>query len=412
MLTATTQKRKTVTTFWCVLACFVGSLFFLLFQGGKLASMLFAVMLILSVYLALGRWSGITKAQGKRVLHGIGPEGLVAAGSPVTVQIQTEIPGFWPIPYVFVKDRLSRRNGGEMTFDASFVPDWRRRGSLEYTTPPMRRGFYYFGSTKCTTEDIFGLFEHSGTLEMPGSFGVLPQTVPIKEWKQYHQLMKGMHHHSATNRAMRETTQINGVREYHYGDRLSRIHWNATAKTGEFKSKEFERESLPKSILVLDRNRNAYADQEQFELAVSVTASLLEFAFQRDIALGLLSVGKDCVYFDPSRSAVQQRLMLNHLIDVEADGTHPLLHVLQTQARTFVPGSFFALITPEQSEPMKQVLDWMDAFQMNPCHFWLAADASRASQDAWLNVLRKRGCTGYAIRALSELPLVLGGRLS
>ena len=405
-------RRKTVLTVWCVLACLIGSFLFLIFQGGKLASMLFAVMLILSAYLTMGRWSGITKAQGKRSISGIGSDGLVPAGTPVSVQIQAEIPGFWPIPYVMVKDRLVRRGGGEMTFDASFVPDWRRRGTLEYTTPPMRRGFYYFGSTRCTTEDIFGLFEHSGVLEMPGSFGVLPQTVPIREWRQYRQMMKGMHQHSASTRAMRETTQINGVREYHYGDRLSRIHWNATAKTGEFKSKEFERESLPKSILVLDRNRKSYGDEEQFELAVSIAASLLEFASRRDIALGLLSVGKEATYFDPTRSAMQYRLMLNHLVDVEADGAHSLLHVLKNHARAFAPGSFFALITPQWSEPMRQVLDWLESVDMNPCHFWLPQTTAKAQEEGWMNELRKRGFAGYAIHALGELPRALGGRVS
>jgi hypothetical protein len=112
MMTAITQSRKVRTRFWCVVVSLFGSLCFMLFQGGKLAAMLFVVMLILAVYLALGRWSGITKAQGKRVLGGIEHEGLVAAGTSVSVQIQTEIPGFWPIPYVLVKDRLVRRGGG------------------------------------------------------------------------------------------------------------------------------------------------------------------------------------------------------------------------------------------------------------------------------------------------------------
>ena len=412
MAATMTHRKKTLVTFWSVLACLVSSFLFLLFQGGKLASTLFAVMSVLSIYLILGRWSGITKARGRRTIEGVGADGLVSAGSTLTVHIHAEIPGFWPIPYVFVHDRLLRRGGGEMIFESSFVPDWRRQGKLEYTTPPMRRGTYFFGNTRCTTEDVFGLFEHSGEMELPGSFGVLPQTVQIKEWKQYHELMKGEHYHSASNRARRETTQINGVREYHHGDRLSRIHWNATAKTGEFKSKEFERESLPKSILVLDRNRKSYKDPEQFELAVSVAASLLEFTFQRDSALGLLSVGKEAVSFDPVSSPVQLRRMLNHLIDVEADGDHSLQHVLETYGRTYAPGTFFAVISPEWDEPMKQAIVWMQRSRMIVCHFWLPSGTTKAMEESWLNVLHRQGYAGYAIHSLNELPRVLGGRAS
>jgi uncharacterized protein (DUF58 family) len=382
----------------------------MLFQGGKLAWMLFVVMLILSIYLALGRWSGIAKAKGRRTLPGVESERLVAADTTVVVEIDTEIPGFWPIPYVFVQDRLRRKGGGELVFHSSFVPDWRRRGHLEYSTPPMRRGYYSFGQTECSTEDIFGLFEHSGELDLNGSFGVLPRTVAIKEWRQFHQVMKGLHHHSASDRAMRETTQINGVREYHYGDRLSRIHWNATAKSGEFKSKEFERESLPKTVLVLDRHRGSYASEEQFELAVSIAASLLDFCGRHDMELGLLSVGGDSVYFEPKRNSAHRREMLRHLIEVEPNGQHPLQQVLQNHRRSFASGSFFAVISPVFKDPMMYTIQWLDTNRINFCHFWLPEGVlPKASEDNWLTQLRKKDCFGYAIHTLDELPHALGG---
>lgn len=407
MSTPSISKRKFQYKFWLLLTCLIGSLLFLLFQGGKLASMLFAIMAVVSIYLALGRWSGITQIRGKRTLDGVSMDNIVPAGTVLTIRIQTEIPGFWPIPYVLVKDRLVRKNGHEVKYESSFVPDWRRKGQLEYNTTPMRRGYYHFGSTDCTTEDVFGIFEHAGNLKMTGSFGVKPEIIPIKEWRQYRQLMKGMHQHSATNRALRETTQINGVREYHYGDRLSRIHWNATAKTGQFKSKEFERESLPKSILVLDRNKAAYKNNDQFELAVSITASLLEFASRKDIALGLLSVGKTAVYFDPSHSATQHRLMLHHLIDVEADGKHSLDQVLQSYSRSFASGSFFAFVSPQANDSMARVMDWAQIFEMIPCHFWLTGMNDKDNSAQWLSKLHVQGITGYGIQSLDELPRAL-----
>ncbi|WP_256865347.1 DUF58 domain-containing protein [Paenibacillus sp. 32352] len=403
-----TERQRLSKQFWAVLASFLISLGFLLFQGGKLALMVFVIISLLSVYLLLGQWSGIKRTQGTRILSNIDHGGTLEAGSSLGVTIQLQIPGFWPMPYIFVKDRLFHKNGTELEFEATIVPDWRRRGEWEYRTPSLRRGMYSFGMTECVTEDIFGLFEHSGNLKLPHSIVVLPQTIAIREWQQYHQMMKGTNHHSTTTRAVRETTQINGVREYIYGDRLSRIHWNATAKTGTWKSKEFERESLPKTYLILDRERKGYNDPDQFELAVSVAASLFQYGTTRGLALGLLSTGADDVYFEPKPGQNQHKTVQQHFIQVEADGNYSLKQVIREKAQNLVPGSFIALITPVYGEPMLQIISLMKQLQLNPCHMWLCTDP--ANKEKWLKQLQSIGVAGYAIQSLSELPVLLGGR--
>lgn len=403
-----TERQRLSKQFWAVLTSFIVSLGFLLFQGGKLALMVFVIICVLSVYLLLGQWSGIKRTQGTRILSNVDHGGTLEAGSSLGVTIQLQIPGFWPMPYIFVKDRLFHKNGTELEFEATVVPDWRRRGEWEYRTPALRRGSYTFGTTECVTEDIFGLFEHGGTLKLPHSIVVLPQTVGIREWQQFHQMMKGTNHHSTTTRAVRETTQINGVREYIYGDRLSRIHWNATAKTGTWKSKEFERESLPKTYLILDRERKAYSDLDQFELAVSVSASLFQYGASRGLALGLLSTGADDVYYEPKPGQNQQKMVQHHFIQVEADGTYSLKQVLREKAQNLVPGSFITLITPVYGEPMLQIISLLKQLQLNPCHIWLCTDP--ANKEHWLKQLQSIGVAGYAIQSLQELPLMLGGR--
>ncbi|MFC3767809.1 DUF58 domain-containing protein [Paenibacillus sp. GCM10012303] len=396
--------------FWGIFSLFAFSLLFLLFQGGKLAFMVFIIVAALCLYLALSRWSGISKTEGSRSLLNSEHEAVVEAGTSLAVKIDVHIPGLWPIPYVSIKDHLVRRGGEEHVFETFLIPDWKRRGEVSYRTPPLRRGYYHFGDTDCATEDIFGLFQHRGRLEMPHTFGVLPQKTHIRDWKQLHQLFRGMHHHSATTRSHRETTQINGVREYIYGDRLSRIHWNATAKTGTWKSKEFERESLPKTVILLDRNIRAYRSKEHFELAVSIVASLIDYGASRDLALGLLSVGKNSKYFEPKLSASHQKTIMNHLIDVEPDGQHALIDVLRDRARLFMPGVFFTIVSPQYGETMIQSLSWIEQRQMNPCHMWVASDVPSADQERWKRQLQTTGTMGYAVASLDELALALGGR--
>lgn len=401
------QPGRSSTRVYLVLGCLAASLLFVLFQGGKLALMVFVILAVLNLYLFLGRWSGITRVAGQRTLDSEQAEAAVEAGNTLRIKVKFHIPGFWPVPYVMIRDRLLRKNGGEHDFEASFIPDWSRKGELEYHTPPLMRGFYHFGRTECSTQDIFGIFEHAGVMELPLSFTVIPQTVQIKEWKQLHRMLKGMHHHTVTTRANRETTQINGVREYSYGDRLSRIHWNATAKTGTLKSKEFERESLPKTIVLLDRQQRSYKNADQFELAVSVAASLLQYGKNREIGLGLLSVGSDSVFFEPKGYQNGTRSMMYHLIEVANDGFHPMQRVLEDRIRLFDPGSCIIIVSPLKGEPVLKALAWLNQRQMVPCHICLTADLEAGK--AWSRQLQSMGYMGYAVRTLEELPAALGG---
>ncbi|NEW05133.1 DUF58 domain-containing protein [Paenibacillus sp. SYP-B3998] len=413
------ELSRVPAAFWMLASCLIGSLFFLLFQGGKLASMLFIIITLLSVYLILGNWSGVKRTHGVRRLPNTHQDANLEAGHSLQIGIQVQIPGFWPIPYMMIRDKLIRQNGEETVFEGSLVPDWKRRGELLYSTLPLRRGSYRFGATECLTEDIFGFFQHKGRLELQQQITVYPQTVPIREWTQFHQMLKGMQHHSTTTRAHRETTQINGVREYIYGDRLSRIHWNATAKTGTWKSKEFERESLPKTIILLDRTDRAYQDAAEFELAVSVAASLFRYASSRELALGLLSVGKESTYLEPKQSQNHHKQIMNHLVSVEADGYHSLNQIMKERSRQLPAGCFFVLVSPQRGALMLQMLHHLEHLQMNPCHIWVHGSPTglfkgqtvepSSGQEDWIKQIRAQGFMGYEVGQLSELSNLLGG---
>ncbi|MDF2926759.1 MAG: hypothetical protein K0R57_5673 [Paenibacillaceae bacterium] len=401
------QSSRSHLRLLVMLGCLAASLMFVLFQGGKLALMVFAIVVLMNLYLFLGRWSGITRVNGQRLLNSEHQEDGIEAGSTLRVRVRVQIPGFWPVPYVMIRDRLIRKNGGEHDFEASLIPDWSRKGELEYTTPPLLRGFYRFGKTECSTKDVFGLFEHAGGMDLPLTFKVLPLTVPIKEWKQLHRMMKGIHHHAVSTRANRETTQINGVREYSYGDRLSRIHWNATAKTGTLKSKEFEKESLPQTIVFLDRQQRSYRNADQFELAVSVAASLLQYGKNREINLGLLSVGSDSAYYEPNSRQNGVKSMIHHLIEVAADGFQPIQKALEDRTRLFQPGTCMVIISPLKGEPILKAIGWLHQRQMICCHIWISSQQEDGVR--WCNQLQSMGHMGYAIRTLDELPAALRG---
>ncbi|MFC4811292.1 DUF58 domain-containing protein [Paenibacillus sp. GCM10023250] len=399
---------------------YVTSLLFVLFQGGKTSLMLFCIFNVLLVYLVFGRWSGIAQVTGERRLLGgtsaPGDQPLVA-GARVEVNLDVQIPGFWPIPYVLVRDRLIAQNGNAVPFEASFVPNYRRAGTIHYTTPPLERGVYRFEATECSTRDIFGLFEHTGTFESSVPFSVYPRTAAIREWRQMKYGSKGPFSTSASRSSSKETTQINGVREYIYGDRLSRIHWSATAKTGQWKSKEFERESLPRMIVMLDRCFGVYEQPEQFELAVSAAASLLDFGFRRSTAVGLISVGAKHEGYAPQASADQRELMLKHLVRVQADGDQPLYRAVRQSGALAAAGSIVIIVSPQSGEETVRAMEWLNRTGAVPVLIHLKrpdeerAKVSDIRAGEWLRLLRRSGFAVYQVGKLQELPEALeGGR--
>lgn len=399
---------------------YISSLLFLLFQGGKTSFMLFCIFNVLLIYLVFGRWSGIAGVTGIRKLSSGAStiaEQSLSAGTRLDVQISVQIPGVWPIPYVLVRDRLVAQNGTTVPFEASFVPSYRRSGSVAYTTPPLERGVYRFESTECSTRDIFGLFEHKGSFESSVPFSVYPRTIAIRQWKQLKRGAKGPYSTSASRLAAKETTQINGVREYIYGDRLSRIHWNATAKTGQWKSKEFERESLPRTVVVLDRYAGAYEKPEQFELAVSTAASMLEFGFRRATAVGLVSIGSRTDGFTPKASPDQRELMMKHLVRVQADGDQPLYRALRQSGAITQAGSFVVVVSPQTGKDTVRAMEWLNRTGVVPVLVHLKPggeernNVSDIRNGEWMRLLRRSGIAVHTISTLQELPDVLeGGR--
>ena len=394
---------------WFYIAGIYGiSLLYVLFQGGKTAFMLFIILNLLFLYLLLGRFSGIYKAHGKRVvkMHGKAVrEPYIQEGTQLELALQVTIPGFYPLSYVIVRDYLKRHDGQQFMFEDSFLPAWRKGGIIEYKSPQLKRGGYTFHKTECLTYDVFGLFEHKGKFHSGTDIVVQPQTIFLRSWNSLFKSQQGMYAHAAASHSAKETTQLNGIREYLPGDRLSRVHWNATAKTGEWKSKAFEKESLPRIIIILDGHKDSYAGQgEAFELAVSVAASLLDSGLRSNTAMGLLSLGSEPVWFKPRADAEQRAAVFNHLTFVEPSGSKPLFEAIKHSEGLLDRGGVAIVVSASPAAKLTAVLDWLQRREMLP-HL-IKTGSKEANKDFRLGGIH---WPIYSIHELHELPAVLEG---
>lgn len=395
-----------------ILAIWGITLLYVLFQGGKTSFMLFIMVSVLVVYLIVGGLGGVRRAKGIRSLYSEQDKpDLLYAGGSLRVKLNVKIPGFLPLPYVVVREILRRHNGESWVFEESLVPSLRGDGELMFQTPVLERGSYTFEQTDILSEDIFGLVEHKGTFMAEGQFRVLPRAVFIPRWQLYERKSRLAGPQASLLHSRRETTQINGVRDYVYGDRLTRIHWNATAKTGSWKSKEFEQESVPKTMLILDGSAQAYASSNQFELAVSTAASLLGFGIRERIGIGLCCLDRDTKVFLPAEGAAERQRMIQYLIDINAEGKGPLVPRLDKAHRMFPKGAYVVLISPQSGQPVLDVMRWAESRGMTPSQIHVLNPAAYNRSGEWMNVLKSRGSAGYSVDSLQELPAVLGGEM-
>ncbi|AZK46754.1 DUF58 domain-containing protein [Paenibacillus lentus] len=399
---------------WRMASLWLICLLYLLFQGGKTSFMLFAMVTLLAGYWLLGSLVGIRQIKGNRTMLSLeGEQFLLQAGDQAQIKLHLQLPRLMPMPYIIVREVMKRHNGDSWAFEDSVVPQVRGEAELVYNTPALERGKYEFVSTECTSEDIFGLMEHRGTFQAGGQFCVLPRTVFIPHWQLYSRNSRLPGPETAMSNSRRETTQINGVRDYVYGDRISRIHWNATARTGTWKSKEFEHESLPKTVLVLDAHKSSYASSQQFELAVSVSASLLEYGSRERINMGLCTMGRELRRFTPAEGYIERQQMIHHLVDIDVDGDGSHRGRLEEIRDFFPAGSFFIFISPLADETAMSVLNWAKTRQMTPYQIEVGVSAQgKTTRSYWQSVLHNQGIRAVHISSLQDLPIAMGGGLA
>jgi uncharacterized protein (DUF58 family) len=162
------------------------------------------------------------------------------------------------------------------------------RVKLRYTVPGMMRGRYRIGPGVMTTSDPFGLITRDK--QIPGSvhFIVYPRMVPLSGVPIPARQPLG--DFKPSQPLVEDPLRIQGVRPYVAGDSPRRIHWRATARTGQMQTRVYETSATPSAALFLDTNTFAYLWEGQntalLELAITLTASLA-----RDLILARHQVG-------------------------------------------------------------------------------------------------------------------------
>jgi uncharacterized protein (DUF58 family) len=167
------------------------------------------------------------------------------------------------------------------------VPRLRGGGEHEeiFRIPTRRRGVITVGPVKSVRADPLGLLRREVTWTDEQELFVHPRVKNLaSSTTGYLRDLEG--------RATRDITDsdisFHALREYAPGDDLRHIHWKTTARTGTLMVRQFEETRRSHLAVLLSTRAEDYADDDEFELAVSVCGSLGLQAIKEDRGVTVL----------------------------------------------------------------------------------------------------------------------------
>jgi len=234
------------------------------------------------------------------------------------------------------------------------------RFQFSYALQGARRGYYTIGPVALRAGDLFGLAQQEALAGGVSSLTVFPKVLAIRHARLPSR--RPAAEVRARPRAFEDHSQVVGVRPYQSGDGLRRVHWRATAHTGQLQSKLYEVSSQVAATVILNLRRADYLGppgevEESVELAVMCAASLAGHILDRRQPTGLV-----CLGYDPAsgsdrghrvpfgRGREQLTAILSLLGRMELGTAEPLSIALRRE-RTYTPwGSLIIVITPRLHE--------------------------------------------------------------
>jgi uncharacterized protein (DUF58 family) len=229
----------------------------------------------------------------------------VEFGGTATLEIEVVNRKLLPLPWLQIEEETPRELSTEhreaysshklhrSVLSALVLLRPYERVRRRYRIPCEVRGEHEFGPTRLTTGDLFGLYSRTEYIESTDDLVVYPRVVPLAELGLPPRRPLG----DLRTRSwiFEDPTRLAGVREYRPGDSLRRIHWPATARTGELQARVYEPSTTHKLMIFLNvRNMHGWGfeyDPEVVELTVTTAASISAWAIESGYQVGLASNG-------------------------------------------------------------------------------------------------------------------------
>lgn len=211
-----------------------------------------------------------------------------------------------------------------------------------FGVPTRRRGVKVIGPVRAVRSDPLGLLRRVVELAPRQELFVHPATVAVRMGAVG--LLRDIEGVTTLNLSSSDVS-FHALRDYQPGDDRRSIHWRSTARTGRLIVRQFEESMRAHLLLVLSTRAADYATEDEFELAVSIAASVGLAAVREERQVSLCTSTGLAKY--PGGSGLLDELSRVELEKAAADFPLAVSH-----AFTAAPSaSVAALITGSRTSP-------------------------------------------------------------
>jgi len=242
--------------------------------------------------------------------------------------------------------------------------NWYHKVKRRYQMHCLQRGYFAFGPARIRSGDLFGFFRRDTEVQTVDYLMVYPKILPLD--KLGIASTQPLGDIRTRNYLFQDPILTIGVRDYHHGDSLKRIHWKSTARLGQLQTKVYEPTTTVDMGIFLDVRTTetqhwGHIVPQLFELAIIVAASIAYYATTNGHRVGLYSNGNlyyspELIRIPPSQHADQMRLILESLARIMPAEVTPLAGLIVDEGRNLSWGSSLVVISAAPTDALLATL--------------------------------------------------------
>lgn len=235
-----------------------------------------------------------------------------------------------------------------------------------------KRGIYRVGPVDVESSDFFGIYPTKTTLELYDYVTVYPDIKPLPDYGLHTEDPFGLE--KSKRRIFEDPMQTIGIRNYHPEDELKKVHWNATARTGQLQVKIYQPVSEKVVVVCLNVSSSQRIwegiNYQQLEHIINISASTIYDISNQGYAVGLLSNGSQAYSDQPSRimpgkSRKQLPALLQALSGITQFTAAPFETFLLSNATRIPYGSSIIVITSLITSELIEVFTLLKRYRFN-----------------------------------------------
>ncbi len=193
-----------------------------------------------------------------------------------------------------------------------------------------KRGRYTIGPLRLVAYDLFGFYTLVAADEQQYDFFVYPPPFALIDFP-LQGIASRFSFGTYTNPRIGNGLEFASIREYRDFDDTRRIHWPATARTGQLMLKEFEQTGAVRVTLFFDLSKASVAGIGRHctsEYAIKIAGSIARYALDEGHQVQLLAEGDRLVYLPLGSGSWHFTSVMQELARVRADGKRPLYDLI------------------------------------------------------------------------------------